>query len=284
MPSFYGWDQHAHTRLPKTFPSRSPFPNNVGKKKKKFKQSSEFCTEAQILINETQAGHPGETGQGTVPLSLGQDKAPGKWRFLGCKTKSQLHSPRSRPALRPPCAWGDDHTSGLASPLCPQNQEALLRHLYTAIHVYELHLLSLEGTLHLELPPWEQSLCDQEHSSAPRAGRSSPPAAQGTWGPLSTCLTTLPTTQTPRAASQLLYSCNKFSRWCNSSLMSISLTFFSLAPATAVLTARTWQLLDWNPANSWLQLPSLLVMTGQWGGQLHAADSLIKAKAARSAS
>ena len=36
MPSFYGWDQHAHTRLPKTFPSRSPFPNNVGKKKKKI--------------------------------------------------------------------------------------------------------------------------------------------------------------------------------------------------------------------------------------------------------
>ena len=38
-PSFYRWDQHAHTRLPETFPSRSPFPNNVGGKKRVEKPS-----------------------------------------------------------------------------------------------------------------------------------------------------------------------------------------------------------------------------------------------------
>lgn len=33
-PSFHGWDQHAHTHLPETFQSGSPFPNNLGRKKK----------------------------------------------------------------------------------------------------------------------------------------------------------------------------------------------------------------------------------------------------------
>lgn len=83
--------------------------------------------------------------------------------------QNKITAPFSRfPASSPAtlCLGCDDHTSGLASPLCPQSQEALLRHLYTATHVYELHLPPMEGTLYLELPPWEQSLCNQEHSSS----------------------------------------------------------------------------------------------------------------------
>ena len=190
-----------------------------------------------------------------------------------------LHVPSQLAGHPPPGVWWQQ--SGLP-PLCTHRAEKPCSGIPTQ------PCMGTHSTLPLWKPPCTLNFhCGSRasvtrNSSVPRAERRSPPAAQGTWGPLSTCPTTLPSTQTPHAA---------FSPLATNSASDGTLplcpppwNFISLAPASAVLTAPTRELLHWNPANIWLQLPSLLMMTGQWGSQPHAADSLIKAKGARSAS
>lgn len=101
--------QHAHTRLPETFQSGSPFPNNVGRKKKKGRETflssnnQVDSAEAQILINEIQQATPGETGQGNLPLSRAGTR-PLESVFLGCKINRFIFSrfPASSPATSLP--------------------------------------------------------------------------------------------------------------------------------------------------------------------------------------